>query len=36
LEAIRNGNVERVKSILKNSTKDKKILKLNEIDKDGD
>jgi len=36
LEAIRYENIEKVKSILNNSTKNKKILKLNEKDKDGD
>jgi len=30
-EAIENENVEKVKSILENSTENKKILKLNEI-----
>jgi len=36
MEAIKNKDIERVKSILKNSTKDKKILELNEKNKDED
>jgi len=35
MDAIENKNIKRVKSILKNSTKDNKILELNEKDKDG-
>ena len=35
LEAIRIESIEKVKSILNNSTKRKKILKLNEKDEDG-
>jgi len=35
MEAIKNRNIERVNSILKNSTENKKILELNEKDKYG-
>ena len=33
MEAIKNEDIERVKSILKNSTEDNRILKLNEKEK---
>ena len=36
LEAIDNKNIKKVKSILKRSTKNKKILELNEKNKDGE
>ena len=35
MEAIENKNIERVNSILKNSTENKKILELNEKNEDG-
>ena len=35
MEAIKNENIEKVKSILDNLTKNKRILELNEKNKDG-
>ena len=36
MEAIENEKVKKIKSILKNSTENKKLLELNEKDKDGE